>query len=73
MLTGSAGYTKGLRAGTATLADKPEWAAWMWLILFAALFMAVARTLFLTEEAHHMFVGQSGIARIVHEGRAALR
>ena len=41
MLTGAAGYTKGLREGTATLVDKPEWAAWMWLILLAALFMAV--------------------------------
>jgi branched-chain amino acid transport system permease protein len=41
MLSGAGDYTKGLRDGTATLADKPEWAAWMWLILIAALGIAV--------------------------------
>jgi branched-chain amino acid transport system permease protein len=41
ILTGAHDYTAGLKAGTATLADKPEWAGWMWLILFAALGFAV--------------------------------
>jgi branched-chain amino acid transport system permease protein len=41
ILTGAAGYTMGLRAETATLADKPGWEPWMWLILFAALGTAV--------------------------------
>jgi branched-chain amino acid transport system permease protein len=41
MISGAAGYTMGLRAGTATLEDKPEWAAWMWFILIAALGIAV--------------------------------
>ncbi|MEX1264897.1 MAG: branched-chain amino acid ABC transporter permease [Actinomycetota bacterium] len=41
ILTGAADYTKGLRAGTADLADKPVWEPWMWLILVAALAFAV--------------------------------
>jgi branched-chain amino acid transport system permease protein len=41
MLSGAAGYTKGLRAGTATLENKPEWAAWMWFIIIAAIGVAV--------------------------------
>jgi branched-chain amino acid transport system permease protein len=41
IVTGAAGYTKALRAGTVTFADKPEWAAWMWLILVIALVVAV--------------------------------
>jgi len=41
ILTGAQSYTAGLKAGTATLADKPEWMAWMWLILIAALGFAV--------------------------------
>ena len=41
ILTGAANYTMELRAGTATIADKPVWESWMWLILFAALAIAV--------------------------------
>ncbi len=41
MMSGAGSYTMGLRAGTVTLVDKPEWAAWMWLILIAALGIAV--------------------------------
>lgn len=41
ILTGAADYTMQLRAGTATLADKPVWEPWMWLILFVALVVAV--------------------------------
>jgi branched-chain amino acid transport system permease protein len=41
ILTGAAGYTKALKAGAADLADKPEWMAWMWLILLVALGVAV--------------------------------
>ena len=41
ILTGAADYTKGLRAGTAVLEDKPVWEPWMWLILVAALAFAV--------------------------------
>ena len=39
--TGAADYTKALRAGTASLADKPEWQLWMWGILLLALVVAV--------------------------------
>jgi branched-chain amino acid transport system permease protein len=42
ILTGAASYTQGLRAGTVTLVDKPQWEMWMWLILLAALVIAVA-------------------------------
>jgi len=41
LATGAAEYTKGLRAETATLADKPEWQMWMWGILLLALVVAV--------------------------------
>jgi branched-chain amino acid transport system permease protein len=41
ILTGAASYTKGLRAETVTVADKPLWEPWMWLILIAALGVAV--------------------------------
>jgi branched-chain amino acid transport system permease protein len=41
ILTGAANYTMELRAGTATIADKPVWEGWMWLILFVALVVAV--------------------------------
>jgi branched-chain amino acid transport system permease protein len=41
ILTGAAAYTKGLRAETVTLEDKPIWEPWMWLILVAALGVAV--------------------------------
>jgi branched-chain amino acid transport system permease protein len=41
IVTGAAGFTKGLRAGTVTFLDKPEWEAWMWLILVLALAVAV--------------------------------
>ncbi|HEV3474951.1 MAG TPA: hypothetical protein VG602_06275, partial [Actinomycetota bacterium] len=41
ILTGAASYTKGLRAETVTVADKPTWEPWMWLILLAALAVAV--------------------------------
>jgi branched-chain amino acid transport system permease protein len=41
ILTGAANYTMELRAGTATIADKPVWEGWMWLILIVALMLAV--------------------------------
>jgi branched-chain amino acid transport system permease protein len=41
ILTGAADYTRDLKAGTATLVDKPEWTAWMWVILLVALGVAV--------------------------------
>jgi branched-chain amino acid transport system permease protein len=41
ILSGAAGYTMAVREGTAAIEDQPEWAAWMWLLLLAALFMAV--------------------------------
>ncbi|HSL14784.1 MAG TPA: branched-chain amino acid ABC transporter permease [Actinomycetota bacterium] len=41
ILTGGADYTRALRAGAVTVADKPEWAAWMWLILLAAIGVSV--------------------------------
>jgi branched-chain amino acid transport system permease protein len=41
ILTGGADYTRALRAGDVTVADKPEWAAWMWLILLAAIGVSV--------------------------------
>jgi branched-chain amino acid transport system permease protein len=41
ILTGAAAYTKGLRAGIVTFEDKPTWEPWMWLILVAALGMAL--------------------------------
>jgi branched-chain amino acid transport system permease protein len=43
LLTGAAKYSLGLNEHppTVTAADKPEWAMWMWLILLAALLVAV--------------------------------
>jgi branched-chain amino acid transport system permease protein len=41
VLTGAASYSIGVSTGTATLADKPTWAGWMWLIIPAALLVAV--------------------------------
>jgi branched-chain amino acid transport system permease protein len=41
ILTGAATYTKDLRAGLVTFEDKPIWEPWMWLILLAALAVAV--------------------------------
>jgi branched-chain amino acid transport system permease protein len=41
LLTGAGKYSLGIKAGTVTLADKPTWEPWMWLILFAALAAAV--------------------------------
>jgi branched-chain amino acid transport system permease protein len=41
ILTGAARYSVNVSNGTATLADKPEWMGWMWLILLVALFVAV--------------------------------
>jgi branched-chain amino acid transport system permease protein len=41
ILTGAAEYTKALRAGTVTFEDKPTWEPWMWLIILAALGVAV--------------------------------
>jgi branched-chain amino acid transport system permease protein len=41
ILTGAATYTKALRAGTVTFVDKPTWEPWMWLIILAALGVAV--------------------------------
>jgi branched-chain amino acid transport system permease protein len=41
ILTGAATYTKALRAGTVTFENKPTWEPWMWLIILAALAVAV--------------------------------
>ena len=41
ILTGAATYTKELRADLVTFEDKPTWEPWMWLILLAALAVAV--------------------------------
>ncbi len=41
ILTGAATYTKELRADLVTFEDKPVWEPWMWLILLAALGVAV--------------------------------
>jgi branched-chain amino acid transport system permease protein len=41
ILSGAASYTMAQRAGTVTFEDKPEWAAWMWLILLLVLAVAV--------------------------------
>ncbi len=41
ILTGAAEYSKALRAGTVTFEDKPVWEPWMWLIILAALGMAL--------------------------------
>jgi branched-chain amino acid transport system permease protein len=41
ILTGAQRYSHGIHEGTVTLADKPVWEPWMWLILFAALGAAV--------------------------------
>ncbi|MGH2711509.1 MAG: branched-chain amino acid ABC transporter permease, partial [Actinomycetota bacterium] len=41
LLTGAGAYSQGIKAGTVTFEDKPTWEPWMWLILFAALGVAV--------------------------------
>ncbi len=43
LLTGAGTFSKGLNASppTVTFADKPTWQAWMWLIIIAALIVAV--------------------------------
>jgi branched-chain amino acid transport system permease protein len=41
LLTGAARFSLALNSRTATFEDKPQWAAWMWLILLAALLVAV--------------------------------
>jgi branched-chain amino acid transport system permease protein len=41
LLTGAGKYSLGIKEGTVSLADKPTWEPWMWLILFAALAAAV--------------------------------
>src|SRR5438093_2070548 len=43
LLTGAGTFSKGLNASppTVTFLDKPQWQAWMWLIILAALLVAV--------------------------------
>ncbi len=41
MLTGAAKYSIAVSNGTASLADKPTWAGWMWFIIPVALLVAV--------------------------------
>ena len=41
ILTGAADYTRSLRAGDVTVADKPIWEPWMWGILLVAIAVAV--------------------------------
>jgi branched-chain amino acid transport system permease protein len=41
VLTGAAKYSIAVSNGTATLADKPAWESWMWLIIPAAIVVAV--------------------------------
>jgi branched-chain amino acid transport system permease protein len=41
VLTGAAKYSIAVSNGTATLADKPVWDSWMWLIIPAAIVVAV--------------------------------
>jgi branched-chain amino acid transport system permease protein len=41
VLTGAAKYSIEISNGTATLADKPTWAGWMWFIIPVALLVAV--------------------------------
>ncbi|HEX9093931.1 MAG TPA: branched-chain amino acid ABC transporter permease [Coriobacteriia bacterium] len=41
VLTGAAKYSIEVSNGTATLADKPVWAGWMWFIIPVALLVAV--------------------------------
>jgi branched-chain amino acid transport system permease protein len=41
MLTGAAKYSIAVSNGTASLADKPTWAGWMWFIIPIALLVAV--------------------------------
>jgi branched-chain amino acid transport system permease protein len=41
ILTGAAKYALAVNAGTATIADKPQWQTWMWLIIPVALLIAV--------------------------------
>jgi branched-chain amino acid transport system permease protein len=41
IMTGAAKYAFAVSHGTATIADRPQWAVWMWLIIPVALLIAV--------------------------------
>jgi branched-chain amino acid transport system permease protein len=47
ILTGAAKYSIGVSHGTSTLADKPVWEGWMWLIILIAIGVSVVAGLML--------------------------